>query len=135
VFAHCGDLAGLCLKILCCKTAPEATIFEGSVRFSGTFKQAWNYGWEVLACSLHRDLRTSSRCCVGLLAKHVHGVIPCLCLLPKEPSPEGLQLGTLRLCRGDWHSKIWQKIYWCIVLHTSIFGRLFEGLSPHATTG
>jgi len=31
---------------------------------------------------------------------HVHSVIPCLCSLPTEPSPEGLQLGTLRLCRG-----------------------------------
>ena len=26
------------------------------------------------------------------------------------------------LCRGSWHSKIWQKIHWFIVFHSSILG-------------
>jgi len=30
---------------------------------------------------------------------HVHSVIPCLCSLPTEPSPEGLQLGDY-VCAG-----------------------------------
>jgi len=30
---------------------------------------------------------------------HVHSVIPCLCSLPTEPSPEGLQLGDY-VCEG-----------------------------------
>jgi len=30
---------------------------------------------------------------------HVHRVIPCLCSLPTEPSPEGLQLGDY-VCAG-----------------------------------
>jgi len=30
---------------------------------------------------------------------HVHSVIPCLCSLPKEPSPGGLQLGDY-VCAG-----------------------------------
>ena len=31
---------------------------------------------------------------------HVQCVIPCLCSLPTEPSPEAFNWGTLRLCRG-----------------------------------
>jgi len=27
-----------------------------------------------------------------------------------EPSPENLQQGAVRLCRGAWHPKIWQKL-------------------------
>jgi len=30
---------------------------------------------------------------------HVHGVIPCFCSSPTEPSPEGLQLGDY-VCAG-----------------------------------
>jgi len=30
---------------------------------------------------------------------HAHSVIPCLCSLPTEPSPEGLQLGDC-ICAG-----------------------------------
>jgi len=33
-------------------------------------------------------------------------------------------IGRLRLCRGDWHSKIWQKIHWFIVFHIPILGDL-----------
>jgi len=33
-------------------------------------------------------------------------------------------IGRLRLCRGDWHSKIWQKIHWFIVFHLPILGDL-----------
>jgi len=30
---------------------------------------------------------------LDLFQLHVHSAIPCLCSLPTEPSPEGLQLG------------------------------------------
>jgi len=36
---------------------------------------------------------------LDLFRLHVHGVIPCLCSLPTEPSPEGLQLGDY-VCAG-----------------------------------
>jgi len=36
---------------------------------------------------------------LDLFQLHVHGVIPCLCSLPTEPSPEGLQLGDY-ICAG-----------------------------------
>jgi len=36
---------------------------------------------------------------LDLLQLHVHGVIPCLCSLSTEPSPEGLQLGDY-ICAG-----------------------------------
>ena len=36
---------------------------------------------------------------LDLFQLHVHSVIPCLCLLPTEPSPEGLQLGDY-VCAG-----------------------------------
>jgi len=38
---------------------------------------------------------------LDLFQLHVHSAIPYLCTLPTKPSPEGLQLGTSRLCRGD----------------------------------
>ena len=44
-------------------------------------------------------------CSLGLavvldfLQLHVHSVMPCLCLLPTEPSPEGLQSGDC-VCAG-----------------------------------
>jgi len=31
---------------------------------------------------------------------HVHSVIPCLCTLPVEPSPEGIQLGDFTFVQG-----------------------------------
>jgi len=31
---------------------------------------------------------------------HVHSFIPCLCSLPTEPSPEGLQLGAFTFVQG-----------------------------------
>jgi len=37
---------------------------------------------------------------LDLFQLHVHSDILCLCTLPTEPSPEGLQLGSSRLCRG-----------------------------------
>ena len=36
---------------------------------------------------------------LDLFQLHVHSVIPCLCVLPAEPSPEGLQLGDY-VCAG-----------------------------------
>jgi len=36
---------------------------------------------------------------LNLFQLHVHSVIPCLCSLPTEPSPEGLQLGDY-VCAG-----------------------------------
>jgi len=42
----------------------------------------------------------------------------------------------LRLCRGGWHSKIWQKLYWFKVFYISIWGvlgALFGWLSPPKT--
>ena len=39
----------------------------------------------------------------------------------------------LRLCKGSWNSKIWQKIHWFIVFHSSIWGAwkfVWWGLSP-----
>ena len=36
---------------------------------------------------------------LDLFQLHVHSVIPCLCSLPTEPSPEGLQLGDY-VCAG-----------------------------------
>jgi len=36
---------------------------------------------------------------LGIFLLHVHSVNPCLCSLPLEPSLEGLQLGSFRLCR------------------------------------
>jgi len=42
----------------------------------------------------------------------------------------------LRLCRGAWHSKIWQKLYWFKVFYISIWGvlgALFGWLSPPKT--
>jgi len=39
----------------------------------------------------------------------------------------------LRLCRGAWHSKIWQKIHWFIVFHSSIWETrkfVWWGLGP-----
>jgi len=61
---------------------------------------------------------------LDLFQLHVHSVIPCLCSLPTEPSPRRSSVGRLRLCRGDWHLKIWQKIHWFIVFHISILGDL-----------
>ena len=37
---------------------------------------------------------------LDLFQLHVHSVIPCLCLLPTEPSPEGLQLGNYVCAEG-----------------------------------
>jgi len=37
---------------------------------------------------------------LDLLQLHVHSAIPCLCTLPTEPSPEGLQLGLHVCVRG-----------------------------------
>jgi len=54
---------------------------------------------------------------LDLFQLHVHSVIPCLCSLPIEPSPEDLQLGDFTIVQADWHSKIWQKIYWSVVSH------------------
>jgi len=36
---------------------------------------------------------------LDLFPSHLHSVIPCLCSLPTEPSPEGLQLGEY-VCAG-----------------------------------
>jgi len=49
-----------------------------------------------------------------LFQLHMHSAIPCLCTLPTKLSPEGLQLGDARFCRGDCHSKMWQKSHWII---------------------
>jgi len=38
---------------------------------------------------------------LDLFQLHVHSVIPCLCSLPTETSPEGLQFGALRLFRRN----------------------------------
>ena len=36
---------------------------------------------------------------LDLFQLHAHSIIPCLCSLPTEPSPEGLQLGDY-VCAG-----------------------------------
>jgi len=36
---------------------------------------------------------------LDLFQLHVHSIIPCLCSLPTEPSPKGLQLGDY-VCAG-----------------------------------
>ena len=47
----------------------------------------------IVTCALGRVV------VLDLFQLHVHSVIPCLCLLPTEPSPEGLQFGDY-LCAG-----------------------------------
>jgi len=47
----------------CAELIGAGTHFEKNIL--NRFKRG--YGWEILACSLHRDLRTWSRCCVGPL--------------------------------------------------------------------
>jgi len=37
---------------------------------------------------------------LDLFQLHVHSAIPCLCMLPTEPSPEGLQLGGFTFVQG-----------------------------------
>jgi len=37
---------------------------------------------------------------LDLFLLHVHSAIPCLCALPTEPSPEGLQLGDFTFVQG-----------------------------------
>jgi len=37
---------------------------------------------------------------LDLFQLHVHSVIPCICSLPTESSPEGLQLGDYVCARG-----------------------------------
>ena len=60
---------------------------------------------------------------LDLFQLHVHSVIPCLCSLPTEPSPDDFQLGDY-VCARDWHSKIWQKIHWFISVSYFNFGGL-----------
>jgi len=48
----------------------------------------------IVTCALGRAV------VLDLCQLHVHSVIPCLCSLPTEPSPEGLQLGDY-VCAGD----------------------------------
>jgi len=50
---------------------------------------------------------------LDLFQLHVHSVIPYLCSLPTESSTESLPMETA-FVQGDWHCKIWQKIYWFI---------------------
>jgi len=38
---------------------------------------------------------------LDLFQLHAHSVIPCLCSLPTEPSPEGLQLGNFTFVQGE----------------------------------
>jgi len=47
----------------------------------------------IVTCVLGLDVVSD------LFQLHVHSVIPCLCSLPTEPSPEGLQLGDY-VCAG-----------------------------------
>jgi len=37
---------------------------------------------------------------LNLFQLHVHNAIPCLCTLPTEPSPEGLQFGDFTFVQG-----------------------------------
>jgi len=58
---------------------------------------------------------------LGLFQLHVHSVVACLCSLPTEPSPEGLQLGDC-VCAGGTHIlKFDKKIHWFIVFHILIW--------------
>ena len=59
---------------------------------------------------------------LDLCPLHVHNVIPCLCSLPTITRRSSIWRP--RLCKGDWNSKIWQKIHWFIVFHISILGDL-----------
>ena len=70
---------------------------------------------------------------VGLDLYQLHVRSVCLCSLPTGPSPEGLQLGTLRLCRGIDILKFDKKStdLWCFTLRG--LGALFGELRPVAT--
>jgi len=48
----------------------------------------------IVACALGLPV------VLDLFQSHVHSVIPCLCSLPTELSPEGLQLGDC-VCAGE----------------------------------
>jgi len=56
-----------------------------------------------------------------LFQLNVHNVIPCLCSLPTEPSPEGLQLGDY-VCAGGTDILKFDKKHWFIVFHISHWG-------------
>jgi len=51
-----------------------------------------------LTCILQCDLYAWSSCWTS---SNYTCTVPCLCSLPTEPSPEGLPLGPLRLCKRD----------------------------------
>jgi len=64
---------------------------------------------------------------------HVHSVNPCLCMLPIEPSLEGLQLGTLSLCSRRIDIRNFDKNpLICYVSHFTLGGleALIRGSTP-----
>ena len=64
---------------------------------------------------------------LDLFQLHVHSVIPSLCSLPTEPSPEGFQLGDY-VCAGsvayaeNFHGGVWFRVIyiWCAVCDVTI---------------
>ena len=71
--------------------------------------------------SLHRDLRTwstsSNYTCIAYIVLFLD-FVP----YRKNRRQKVVNLGTSRLCRRDWYSKIWQKIYQFIAFHVSHWG-------------
>jgi len=61
----------------------------------------------------------------------VFGVIPCLCSVSTETSPEGLRLGDITLVLGRltfWNFE--KKIHWLIVFHKGLWALLVRPSSP-----
>jgi len=72
----------------------------------------------VLACRLHRDLRTWSRCWVRPVPMCIVSFLAFV-RYQQNHRQKAFNWETLRFCRGGWHSKIWQKIHWYILFHIS----------------
>ena len=81
------------------------------------------YGWESMACSLHCDLYTWSSC--WIYSNYTY-IVLFLAFVRYQQNHHQKVFNSREttFVQGDWHSKIWQKIHWCIVFYISILGDL-----------
>jgi len=51
---------------------------------------------------------------LDLFQLHMHSAVLAFVRYQQNHHQKFFSWGTSRLCRGDWHSQIWQKIHWII---------------------
>ena len=67
-------------------------------------------------------------CALGLAVGYMLDISNYMCIVfafVRYQQNHCLPLGTLCLCRGDWHSQIFQNIHWFIAIHIGEIGVLF----------